>query len=56
MKMGFVYIRVGAEMGLLISVPGASLSEGPALGLLAAAGVSGVSPVQLIPQDSEKLP
>jgi hypothetical protein len=43
-------------MGLLISVPGASLSAGPALSLLAAAGVCGVSPVQLIPQESTRLP
>jgi hypothetical protein len=44
------------KMGLLISIPGASLSAGPALSLLAAAGVCGVSPVQLIPQESTRLP
>jgi hypothetical protein len=43
-------------MGLLIYVPGASLSAGPALSLLAAAGVCGVSPVRLIPQESARLP
>jgi hypothetical protein len=58
MKIVFVYslFCVGAEMWLLISVPGASLSAGPALSLLVAAGACGVSPVRLIPQDFEELP
>jgi hypothetical protein len=53
MKIGLVYslFLVCGGMGLLISVPGASLSAGLALSLLAAVGVCGVSPVQLIPQD-----
>jgi hypothetical protein len=53
MKIVFVYslFLVGAGTGLLISVPGASLSAGPALSLLVAAGACGVSPVRLIPQD-----
>ena len=42
-------------MGLLISVPGASLSAGLALSLLVA-GSCGVSPVQLRPQESARLP
>jgi hypothetical protein len=58
MKIVFVYslFLVGAGMELLISVPGASLSAGPAVSLLAAVGVCGVSPVQLIPQESARLP
>jgi len=44
------------KMGLLISVPGASLSVGLAVSLLTAFGVCGVSPVQLIPQESARLP
>jgi len=44
------------KWGLLISVPGASLSAGLAVSLLAAVGVCGVSPVQLIPQESTRLP
>jgi len=40
----------------LISVPGASLSAGLALSLLGAVGVCGVSPVQLSPQESSRLP
>jgi hypothetical protein len=51
-----VFLLFGEEMGLLISVPSASLSAGLALSLLAAVGVCGVSPVQLIPQDIEQLP
>ncbi|MRX73623.1 hypothetical protein GJU40_15880 [Bacillus lacus] len=39
---------VCAGMGLLISVPRASLSAGPAVSLLAAVGVRGVSPVGLM--------
>jgi hypothetical protein len=41
---------------MLISVPGASLSAGLELSLLAASGVCGVSSVQLIPQESTRLP
>jgi hypothetical protein len=40
----------------LIFVPGASLSAGLAVSLLTAVGVCGVSPVQLIPQESSRLP
>jgi hypothetical protein len=52
MKIVFVYSHFWLEekRGLLISVPGASLSAGPALSLLVASSC-GVSPVQLIPQD-----
>ncbi|WP_162990114.1 hypothetical protein [Mesobacillus foraminis] len=46
---------VGVHMGLLISIPGASLSAGLALSLLVASSC-GVSPVQLIPQESARLP
>jgi len=46
----------GRKMALLISVPGASLSAGLAVSLLTAVGVCGVSPVQLIPQESTRLP
>jgi len=58
MKIVFVYslFLVGAGMELLISVPGASLSAGPAVSLLDAAGACGVSPVRLIPQESSRLP
>jgi hypothetical protein len=58
-ESGLVYsffIWLGSKTGLLISVPGASLSAGPALSLLVALCSCGVSPVQLIPQDFEKLP
>jgi hypothetical protein len=51
-----VFFWFVVEWGLLISVPGASLSAGLALSLLAAVGVCGVSPVQLIPQESARLP
>jgi hypothetical protein len=58
MKIVFVYslFLVGAGMELLISVPGASLSAGPAVSLLDAVGACGVSPVRLIPQESSHLP
>jgi len=42
------FLLLGGEMGLLISVPGASLSARLALSLLAAATVCGV---QMIPQE-----
>jgi hypothetical protein len=47
---------IGAGTELLISVPCASLSAGLEVSLLAAIGVCGVSPVQLIPQESTRLP
>jgi len=58
MNIVFVYslFLFGAGMGLLISVPGASLSAGLAVSLLIAVGVCGVSPLQLIPQESTRLP
>jgi len=57
MKIVFVYsFFVGAGMGLLSSVPAASLSAGLAVSLLPAVGVCGVSPVQLSPQESTRLP
>jgi hypothetical protein len=58
MKIELVYslFLFGGKMGLLISVPGASLSAGPAVSLLVAAGACGVSPVRLIPQESARLP
>jgi hypothetical protein len=40
---------------MLISVPGASLSAGLAVNLLVASSC-GVSPVQLIPEESARLP
>ncbi|WP_162990128.1 hypothetical protein [Mesobacillus foraminis] len=46
---------VSGHRGLLISVPGASLSAGLALSLLVASSC-GVSAVQLIPQESARLP
>jgi hypothetical protein len=49
-------ILVRGRMGLLISVPVASLSAGLAVSLLVALGACGVSPVQLIPQESTRLP
>jgi hypothetical protein len=51
MKIEFVYslFLVGGGMGLLISVPGASLSAGLAVSLLAAVGVCGV---QMIPNEN----
>jgi len=58
MEIVFVYslFLVGAGMELLISIPGASLSAGPAVSLTVAVGACGVSPVQLIPQESTRLP
>ena len=50
-----LFILIGGEMGLLISVPGASLSAGLAVSLLVASSC-GVSPVQLSPQESARLP
>jgi hypothetical protein len=57
MKIQLVYslFWFGGEMKLLISVPGASLSAGLAVSLLVASSC-GVSPVQLIPQESARLP
>jgi hypothetical protein len=54
--LGTLFIfRIACKIGPLIFVPGASLSAGLALSLLAALGVCGVSPVQLIPQESSRL-
>ncbi|MBT2643827.1 hypothetical protein J7I80_16415 [Bacillus sp. ISL-41] len=47
----YKYIWLRGEMGLLISVPVASLSAGLEVSLLVAVCACGVSPVQLIRQD-----
>jgi len=54
--MEILKLQFAGGIGLLISVPGASLSAGLALSLLVAFCSCGVSPVQLSPQDFEKLP
>ncbi|WP_158287084.1 hypothetical protein [Mesobacillus foraminis] len=55
MELLNIYLLVGVHISQLISIPGASLSAGLALSLLVASSC-GVSAVQLIPQESTRLP